>query len=164
MTKPHPDHSSPEWLFRELHQAHRAAVDSVFARLGVRELGQPHLLFVLERENAAGVTPTQKELADRLKLSPATVAKSIKSLERLGCLHKLTDDSDMRKNRIQLTDTGREISEKCRQAFRNVDRAMYSGFSDEETELISQLYIRMAKNLRDLAAENSHAPEGEDKG
>lgn len=150
----HPfDRKQPEWLFRELNQAHRAAVDRVFFKLGIRELGQPHMLFVLDHEAERGNAPTQRELADNLKLSPATVTNSLKSLERLGYVRKAADDADMRKNRIEITDKGREISRKCRMAFQDIDRAMYTGFDEGERELIAKLYTRMAKNLRDLAQE-----------
>jgi len=151
MERPPIDRNQPEWLFRELNQAHRAAVDAVFARLGIREFGQPHLLFVLDHEAERGHTPTQRELADNLKLSPATITNSLKSLERLGCVRKIADAEDMRKNRIEITKKGREISQKCRKAFRDVDRAMYSDFDESEREQIARLYVRMAGNLRALA-------------
>jgi DNA-binding MarR family transcriptional regulator len=149
----------PEWLFRDLHMAHRLAVQSVFSRDGVGDLGQPLILLILDDYGSSGETPTQKELADSLNISPATVTMSLKSLERKGYIRKITDDADLRCNRVEITNTGRETAEKCRRAFNEIDKAMYHGFSEDEKMLISGLYARMIENLMDLT--NSVKAQGE---
>lgn len=140
----------PKWLYRDLKRMHERATDAVFARLGLRDFGQPLLLFVLENYSDSGQIPTQRELARDLNLSPTTITVSLKSLERQGCVRKLPDESDMRKNRIEITDRGREVARNCRIAFDEIDEGMYCGFSEEEISLISSFYIRMTDNLQKL--------------
>lgn len=143
------DPKEPKWLYRDLKRMHELATSSVFMEQGLN-IGQPLLLFVLESQSNLGLNPTQRDLADELNLSPTTVTMSIKSLERQGCVRKFADEADMRKNRIEITDKGREIAKSCRRALDKVDEGMYLGFSDEEIALISSFFIRMTENLKKL--------------
>lgn len=152
----HCDHaahgSGPEWLFRDLQDAHRRAFSSAFRRCGVGDMGHPMILFILEEFGEGGVIATQKELAGRMRLSPTTITISLKTLERQGYVRKVTDGADMRRNRVEITETGRQIAEKCRAAFDEIDKAMYRGFTPEEIALISTLYQRMTENLRSIGS------------
>ena len=152
--------TSPEWYFRELHQAHRNATDTLFSHLGIKKYGQPMILFILARESeeqGKSFKPTQKELAERLGVSPSTTTISLKSLERLGCVRKVSDHNDMRCKRIELTEKGLSIAHKFHEAFHTIDTAMYDSFTEEERELISHLYRKMTANLLKFA-ENPETP------
>ncbi len=147
-----------EWLFRELNNAHRMATDAVTSRLGLRELGQPIILFILEDCGDEGIS--QGELAKIMRVSPATVTVSLKSLERHACIRKVPDETDMRRNRIEITEKGRHAARLCRLAHDRIDRAMYRGFSREEMDTISSLYVRMTENLFALARDPGPEFEG----
>jgi len=138
---------SAEWLFRDLNNAYRMASDAAFAKFGVKEFGQPIILFMLERYGKDGVIATQKELAQRMGVSPTTITISLKSLERLGCIRKINDKKDLRKNQIEITEKGKMVAKQCRKAFEDLNKAMYEGFTPEERELISSFFIRMTNNL-----------------
>ena len=153
------DPTEPKWLYRGLKRVHELATNAVFNEYGIGNLGQPTLLFMLEGEERHGRFPTQREIARDLNLSPTTITVSLKSLEKHGCINKLPDDEDMRKNRISLTEKGREITKKCAEASDKVDETMYLGFSDEEIALISSFYIRMTENLRTLTGDNRSQKE-----
>jgi DNA-binding MarR family transcriptional regulator len=139
--------SSPAWRFRCLHHAHRAAVNASMARCGVPEPGQPFILFALERIGNGSID-TQRELAERLGLSPATVTASLKALEKQGYVRRVTDENDMRRKRIEITERGREAEVLCRRAFVQVDDVMYRGFSETELSQLSSFFDRMTENLR----------------
>ncbi|HHU22979.1 MAG TPA: winged helix-turn-helix transcriptional regulator [Clostridiales bacterium] len=142
---------STEWLFRDLNTACRLASDAAFAKFGVREFGQPIILFMLERYGKDGVIATQKELAQRMRVSPTTITISLKSLERLGCIRKINDKKDMRRNQIEITEKGKMVAKQCRKAFEDLNKAMYQGFAPEERELINSFFIRMTNNLINAA-------------
>ena len=144
---PQDNRQRPEWLFRNLNNAHRLATDALFHRMGIIDLGQPMMLFILSE----GAVSTQKELAEMMGLSPSTVTISLKSMERLGYVRKTSDPNDMRRKRIEITEFGLETAEKCRHVFHVIDNVMYKDFTPEEKDLISQLYIRMTNNLIMLA-------------
>lgn len=154
------DMSGPEWAFRTLARAHHMAQGTVFDRLGLKDIGQPVMLFILRDMRQSGVKCTQKELCDIMHLSPSTVTISIKSLERRGYVKKRADDKDMRCNIVEITDLGADAAEKCRKGFDSIDSAMYAGFSGEERRLITQLFTRITQNLMALAEGEREHIEG----
>lgn len=137
-------------VFRELMHAHRRAHDAVFDAIGMREIGQPILLAILTDKKRGNEKCTQKELSELLRLSPSTLTISIKSLEKRGYVRKTTDEHDLRRNYIEITDEGMEVSDKCRECLGGVDEAMYAGFTPGEKEMAIELMSRMAENLRSI--------------
>lgn len=150
------DMSGPEWAFRRLTRAHHTASGAVFDRCGLKDVGQPVMLFILNDMRRSGRECSQRELCDMLDLSPPTVTMSIKSLERRGYIHRRADSRDMRRNIVEVTDAGAEAAEKCRKAFSSVDRAMYAGFSDDERHLITELFNRITANLAALTEQEEN--------
>ncbi|MDE6261605.1 MAG: MarR family winged helix-turn-helix transcriptional regulator, partial [Oscillospiraceae bacterium] len=129
---------------RAHHNAHMAAL----ADRGLRDIGSPHLLVTLSHyPNDPDQAPTQKELADRLHCAPPTIAASLKCLERQGYVARRTDEKDSRRNRISITQKGRDALTAGMRAFQQVDDHMYHGFSPEERELVYQFHQRMLDNL-----------------
>lgn len=135
-------------VFRSLMHAHRRAHDALFDSMGLREIGQPILMAILSDKKRMGEKCTQKELSERLRISPSTLTISIKSLEKRGYVRKTTDENDLRRNYIEITEDGMEISDKCRECLIGIDEAMYAGFTPEEKEQAMRLMERMAENLR----------------
>lgn len=154
--KPDCDMSGPEWAFRKLTRAHHIASGAVFDRCGLKDVGQPVMLFILSDMRRAGCECSQRELCDMLNLSPSTVTISVKSLERRGYIRRRSDSRDMRKNIVEITDAGAETAENCRRAFDSVDRAMYAGFSEADRQLITQLFDRITANLTALAEQEEN--------
>lgn len=142
--------SSPEARWRRLDAAHRVAHDALMGRCGLERIGNPVLLMILAHQ-PGGVIASQRELADRLHVTPATVTVSLRTLERGGYIEKLENESDLRRKPIAITDKGRDAVEKIEDAFDKLDTGMYRGFTEEEKEHIASLYDRMAQNLLDLA-------------
>lgn len=139
--------SRPVFLFHSLNREHHNVVVSEMAAQGLQDVGQPMILMLLERcEN--GEIGCQKDLAAELNVSPATIATSLKSLERMGYVKKLPDAADARRNRVAVTQKGRDAVARCHQVFETVDRQLYDGFSQEELDTIQRLHRRMLENLR----------------
>ena len=78
---------------------------------GLDDLGSPPILFVIRDWEKTGRLASQKELADALHISPATMAVSLKSLERGGYVEKRGDPADQRCKRVAITEKGRETME-----------------------------------------------------
>jgi len=145
------DMSGPEWAFRAMTRAHHIAHGAVFEKLGLREVGQPVLLFLLNDLRTENRSCSQRELCEILKLSPPTVAISLKSLEKRGYVQRTPDPQDHRRNCISLTSRGIDTAEKCRRAFRDIDSVMYTGFSDAERDTLTAMFDRITQNLTKLA-------------
>ena len=82
-----------------------------------------------------------------LRISPATVTVSLKSMERDGYVKKLFNSKDLRRKPISITEKGRKAVKLIDDAFETLDHGMYKGFSPEEINQISLLYRRIIENL-----------------
>jgi DNA-binding MarR family transcriptional regulator len=139
-------------LFRAVGKMHKACLRKEMDRRGLAEVGQPFILFML-RDHQEGMNWDQKQFAEALGVSPATVAISIKRMERAGLVTRVPDPEDLRRNRITITEKGRRLVDDCIRAFRHVDTGMFRGFSDEEREELAGYYRRMVRNLEELGAQ-----------
>ena len=101
---------------------------------------------------------TQEALAQRLHVSPATIANSLKSLERMGYITRQSDPADGRKKRIAITDKGRDARSRCIAVFDRVDNQLYAGFSPQELEQLRQYYQRMLDNLKVIGGSAESCP------
>ena len=138
----------PDMMFHKLLRAHHNACAAALMAAGVDDVGSPRLLVELSQyPDGPDQAPTQKELADRLRCAPATIAASLKCLERAGYVIRRTDERDTRRNRISITQAGRDKVEAGMRAFQQVDGYMYHGFSPEEREQVRQFHQRMLDNL-----------------
>ncbi len=142
---------SPEQLFHVLERKHRAAVDGLLVKNGLCNIGQPVILTILSQQKD-GTIESQKELARRLRVSPATVTVSLKSMERDGYVKKLSNAEDLRCKPISITEKGMQAAKLIDQVFETLDHGMYRGFNPAEREKISELYKRMIDNLDAIVA------------
>ena len=135
-------------LLNQLFRAHHNACMAALACRGVGDVGSPRLLVQLSQyPDGPDQAPTQKELADKLHSAPATMGASLKVLERQGYVTRRVDRADTRRNRIFITQKGRDTVESSFQAFQQVDDHMYLGFSREELLQVYRFHQRMLDNL-----------------
>mgnify|MGYP000675872699 FL=1 len=138
----------PGILFQSVERARKQAIQTELSRRGLGTLGQPMILFLLKDKGREGRIAAQKELSDAMHVSPATVAVSLKSLEREGYVEKLADEADQRRKAVRLTPKGEAAIQRCVQVFEAVDQSMFEGFRPEETRQACGYLMRMLHNLR----------------
>ena len=145
----------PTVLFHSLHHAFKRQVAAEQKARGVEDLGAPLLLLTLYY---SGQELSQRELARRLRLSPATVAVSLRTMERCGYVARRVDETDQRRNLVSITDQGHRAMERCGQAFLAADERLLSGFSSEEKDQLTGFFIRMLRNLGVTDPEQERPP------
>lgn len=152
----HPMNPVIQTLHR-LGRAHHNAISAQMSRSALSDVGNPMLLFILAQamEQADKLVPSQKHLAQRLHVSPATVANSLKSLERGGYVRKRPDPADARRNQVYITHKGRQAVTRCVQIFQAVDAQTLVGFSPEEQEQLRRFHLRMLDNLSQIGGDQS---------
>ena len=138
----------PGILFQSVERARKQAIQTELSRRGLGTLGQPMILFLLKDKGREGRIAAQKELSDAMHVSPATVAVSLKSLEREGYVEKLADETDQRRKAVRLTPKGEAAIQRCVQVFEAVDQSMFAGIRPEETRQACGYLMRMLHNLR----------------
>lgn len=132
-------------LFKELLDRHRSVHHKMVDRLGLY-YGQPFMLITLSNNGEI----SQKELSEMMHNTPASVAVSVKRMEKAGMLNKTADENDLRINKIALTEKGRDMAEKCQENFRTLDEQMIKGFTNEEKKTLEDFFVRMIDNLIDF--------------
>ncbi len=105
--------------------------------------GQPPILDWLSAHDAC----TQNGLAKGLNVSPASIAVSLRRMQKSGLVEKVTDENDLRRNLVSLTEKGRAQREYIHNCFEEIDRKLYAGFSDAELETLEALLARLCANL-----------------
>lgn len=121
---------------------HRYRISTALLGLNIYR-GQPEILgFLLENGECS-----QKQLAESVGVSAASIATSIKRMCKAGFVERTEDESDRRINRIRITERGREVLLAGRTECGKVDGKMFEGFSDEEIHIFSGYLQRITENL-----------------
>ncbi len=111
--------------------------------------GQQFMLGALwEREGC-----TQSELAQKLRVQPATITNMLQRMERAGLVKRRHDTEDQRVSRVYLTDAGRSIQQAAEGAWRDLDAQAFDGFTQGERDLLDGLLQRVQQNLMPATAE-----------
>lgn len=105
--------------------------------------GQPPILDFLEKNGVC----TQNELAKALEVSPASIAVSVKRMQKNGVVEKIADDNDLRCNRISLTEKGREMTREMHRKFDQIDKIMFTDFDENELATLKEYLDRIYNNL-----------------
>src|SRR5512147_378522 len=107
MSKQH-SQDTLDFLLANICHLHRARIQQLFEALGLYQ-GQPPLLRQLWGQEGL----TQTELAERLKLAPATVTKMLQRMEKTGFIARRPDSEDQRISRVYLTEAGRAVQDRA---------------------------------------------------
>lgn len=124
---------------------HRKLMDYYLVETGIFS-SQQQILMELSRKQFS----SQKEIADRMNVSSAAIAVSLKKLERGGYISKEMDDADNRLNQITLTDKGCNVVEQSRQIFKNLNRRVFEDFKEDELEELSKLLCKLNSKLNEI--------------
>lgn len=125
-------HDSPEitlaWLLRDINQMAQSQLSQNLARYGLY-VGQPRILRLIQ------VYPgeTQKQIADRLFVSAASLSTSLKRLQKAGLVERRQSEQDRRRHELYLTPAGVEASRQCRADLLDLYRHMLTDLDEEET-------------------------------
>lgn len=130
---------------RTLHWEHRKAIERQIDGLGIHP-SQHHLLMYL----AAHGSSSQRSIATAMGVSAATIAVSLKKLEKCGYIEKKVDAADNRFNQILLTKCGEEVVAKSERIFQDTDEKIFDGFSESEKEQLHSYLRRMLENIKKM--------------
>lgn len=136
-------------LFMNLGRAgamHRRLIEICLNNTGVYR-SQHHMLMYLADHDSI----SQKELADGLEISPATVAVTVKKLCKGGYIEKIIDADDNRYYRIVLSAKGRDIIEESRETFRSIDREATKGLTEQQIQEVTDAVKIIQNNLLQYA-------------
>lgn len=127
---------------RKIYLLRRSLFGKLAADLDIDMQQNPILQYV-----KANPQCTQVELAKALAVSPASIASSIKRMQKMGLIQKEVDEKDLRQNRLSITQKGLKRSEECQEIAHNLNHKMFDGFSEEELTELESYLERLIHNL-----------------
>lgn len=105
--------------------------------------GQPPMLFALNTRDGQ----SQKDLANKLGVKPATITVMLKRMEKSGLVKRYQDIDDQRISRVYITDRGREICKELKRVKENIETECFKNFTVEEQILFRRLLMQMGKDV-----------------
>jgi DNA-binding MarR family transcriptional regulator len=134
-------------VMQQIGRTYRALLTAFDAQIG-QPMPRWRVLLMLYQ---LGET-SQKELACKLRMDPASLTRQIKVIERLGWIRRHNDSIDNRLTNVVLTPAGRAVVEQTlprRTAF--IENAL-TDLSLEQMDELSTMLDRLEKRLRAQAA------------
>jgi len=104
-------------------------------------------------------------LAERLRVEPPTMTRTLRRLEACGLLERRADPEDARSYRFYLTERGRALEGPVTELWGRVEERLVAGLSDDERESLRRLLLKVRANLEagregdDRPADASHRTE-----
>ena len=92
-------------------------------------------------------TMTQRQIAEEIRVTPATICGTMKRMEKAGLIRREPNANDGRVNCISLTDEGRARMTEAKAAIDQSHSEMLAGFSQEELQMLYGFVRRMGENL-----------------
>lgn len=138
-------HQAIDLMIRTSRLHHRN-IEKQFGDTGLHR-SQRRMLMHLSRFETM---PSQRRIADDFDVSPACVARTLKSLAGEGYITRADDDADLRRNTVAITEKGLDTVSETRHAFEQIDHAAFEGMTEEEIEQLARLLGRVQENLRRL--------------
>ncbi len=106
-------------------------------------MGQIPILKLLQEHG----TLTQRQLAEKIRVTPATICGTLKRMERAGLIRRAAAAEDARVSCVSLTDEGISCINQVSALIEEPYGEMMAGFSEEECRMMRDFAKRMSQNL-----------------
>lgn len=126
------------WLSRKHFQINTAHLEET----GIGS-GQIPVLLELNRWGELN----QRELAERTRVTPATMSGTLKRMEKNGLITRTPDENDARISRVRLTEEGKAQCENAKRIFDATCHQMLETLDDDSLAQLKSLLTRIQENL-----------------
>lgn len=93
----------------------------------------------------------QKDLVEKLNITPASVSSLVNKMDSEGLLVKVQDEKDARKFSLSLTEKGQNLVPQVIESWLKIQEEIIKGFTDEEKATFLRLLNHLEKNLDELS-------------
>ncbi|MBP3437646.1 MAG: MarR family transcriptional regulator [Clostridia bacterium] len=126
----------------QIGRMHHTLCENTIAGFGIHR-SQHMILMRLYKEDGV----SQKDLAERMQVSPAAMAVSLKKMENSGYIRRAASLPDSRTKQIFITEKGKAIVEETRRYFDSIDQKMFSGIAEEDYDAAFGILEKILANL-----------------
>ena len=96
----------------------------------------------------------QKDLADKLNITPSSVSVIVHRMELEGLLIRVPNERDRRQFNLLLTEKGQSLESNVRNSWSKIQEKITSGFNESEKTTLLRLLQKVEKNLDELNRQN----------
>ncbi len=129
-------------LLAQVCHLHHSRVRKLLEATGLYR-GQPLVLRALWEQE--GLTHT--DLAQRLRVTPATITKMLQRMENAGFVMSRPDAEDQRVSRVYLTEAGRAIQAEVEAVLQTMEQETFDGFTPKERVVLRRFLLHIRENL-----------------
>lgn len=102
---------------------------------------------------------TQKQLKDAHRVDPASITRTVKSLERDGLIARRTDPKDNRLTRVVLTEAGEKLVTDVAQRRKDYMRDALRGISPDDVEVFERVLKQLEANAISMSRGKTRSTE-----
>ena len=128
----------------KIQKRHKSLFESKASDFGLHSTHHRVLMHLAKKGNLM----SQKELALHLEITPAAVTGILQKLEQDGYIERSLGE-DNRFNEIKITETGKNIVDKTRVIFSDIDKSLFKDFTEEEMNNLIAFLDRINKNIEE---------------
>jgi DNA-binding MarR family transcriptional regulator len=151
MTEQFQDHGGDLYLMREIVRTHQVLMNTFSRVLGIPPSRFMLMKFLATAENGVGVT----ELAAKLGVSPAAVARLVKEMEDERFVVRRGDSRDGRRNYISLSAKGIKLVEQLQLRGYKLECALASFIEPEEIVVATRVLAKLRDFMGSIPASES---------
>jgi len=130
-------------LSREMGYQWRKVYDDTFPG------SQSHILFLLERNGPQRMS----ELAEILHLTPGAVTTASDRLIDEGYIARISDKTDRRVARLEMTHKGKETLNELQNKGRKIMKLVFNDISDKDLEKLNDIFKQATINIDKIGEE-----------
>ena len=138
-----------DFLLANICHLHHSRASKYFATLNLYR-GQPPVLRALWVEDGL----TQKELAEKMQISPATMTKMLQRMEKAGFIRRQSDLDDLRYSRVFLSEKGRAIQSQVEKVFKKMEAETFVNLSEYDLDQLRRYLHQIRENLLQVTGES----------
>ena len=135
-------HRAIDLLLRSSRMHHRL-IEKECGDSGVHRSQRKVLMYLCESTQPH----SQKEIAEKFDVSPACIAKLLKSLVADGYVLCDEDQKDLRRHNVRISPKGLQVMTDSHRAFDQFDQRLFYDFSDEDLQTLCILLEHLQVNL-----------------
>ena len=143
-------------LLHLLSRKHFQYCENKFQSLGIGP-GQVPILMELGKYGQL----SQRDLAEKVHVTPATISGTLKRLERGGIIVRTGTEDDARVSLVSLSESGEALMKEARSVFAEADDLLVNGFTPLEKDELLRLLERMLENVHEGMETNRKEGEKE---
>jgi DNA-binding MarR family transcriptional regulator len=144
-------------LTRFLRQATRPAVGRWLTTVSGVTMDRAVYAALARIDETEPIRPT--ELAEILGIDLSAVSRQVRDLVQSALVERTPDAADQRACRLRLTDDGRALLGRVRQARQDAFRELLEGWSDADQRTLARLVARLADTMETRVSHDSPLPQ-----